>query len=473
MSEKIDKVGNKESSKKKLVSLVIAIFVYLIMSQIEPPEGLSVNGWRAIALIISATITWVSEYVPIGISSSMLLFLPSILGIDKTGNIMKNFATPTLFFIFSSLLIAKVFMKVGFGKRVSVYLIGIFGNKSRNVLFGLMCCSALISFFLADIPSGVIVGAIAYEILKKSNCTPGKSSFGKSVMIGIPFSAAVGGIATPAGSGVNILSINLLKSVAGIEIGFLQWSIVGVPVAILLTIVSWFVISKLFKPEFEIVEGLGNIKEEKVKLGKMSRDEKIFVIVFAATILLWVTSSLTSLETAFVSMLAVTIFFLPGINILDWKEAKDAISWETLLLVGSCNALAMILSDQGSAKWLSDTLLSGFMDSPLIILLFAVTTFGIFIHLLVPISGAVMALTIPIIAAMAQTIGIDPIYLVLPLAYTASCVFLIPLDPTALTTYGYGYWDLKEMPKPGFIVGVIWIPILVFIMFAAIKLRLI
>lgn len=94
---------------------------------------------------------------------------------------------------------------------MSLYVTTIFGNRSKYVLLSLMACTSLISFFLADIPAGIIVGAIANVILNKNNCAPGKSVFGKSVMLGIPIAAAVGGVATPAGSGVNILSINLLK----------------------------------------------------------------------------------------------------------------------------------------------------------------------------------------------------------------------------------------------------------------------
>ena len=158
---------------------------------------------------------------------------------------------------------------------------------------------------------------------------------------------------------------------------------------------------------------------------------------------------------------------------MDWKRAKEAISWDTLMLVGSCNALAMILSSQGSAQWLSDTFLGGFANSGLFVLISVVTVFGIFIHLLVPISGAVLALSIPIIAALSKTAGIDPIYLILPLAYTASCVFLIPLDPTTMTTYGFGYWKLNEMPKPGFLIAFAWIPLLIVLMMAGISLGII
>lgn len=464
---------SRKDGMKKIAYLILAIAVYVGLASMEPPQGLTVEGWKGIALIIAATITWITGFVPIGVSSCLLLFLPSLLSIDSTGTVMTNFATPTLFFILSALLIAQAFEKVGFGQRVSLRVTTMLGNKSKYVLLSLMATASAMSAFLVNIPTAIIIGAIGYEVLKKNDCLPGKSAFGKSIMVGIPIAASIGGVATPAGSGVNILAVNLLKNVTGVEIGFLQWSIVGVPLAILLTIVSWLVLIMFFKPEIEEVQGFEDIEKERKKLGKMGKDEKIFALVFGATIILWITSSITSLETAFVSMLAATIFFLPGIDILNWEESSEKIGWETLLLVGSCNALAMILSDHGSAQWISDTLLGGLVGSSLSVVLLAVSAFGIFIHLLVPISGAIVAITVPIVAVLSQTMGIDPTYLVLAIAYTASCVFLIPLDPTCLTTHGYGYWELKDMSKPGFVIGVLWILILVPLMLAAINLNLI
>lgn len=466
-------INKRKADFKKLAYLVLSIAVYLGLTSFTPPEGLSLEGWKGIALMLSATITWVVEYIPIGISSCLLLFLPALLNIDSTSNIMTNFATPTLFFILSALLISQAFVKVGFGQRMSLYVTPLFGNKSKSVLLSLMICTAVSSAVLANIPSAIIVGAIGYEVLRKNNCMPGKSAFGKSMMVGIPVAASIGGVATPAGSGVNILAINLLNNIAGVEIGFIQWSIVGIPLAIILTLVSWVVICIFFKPEIDRVEGLEDIEASRKHLGKMTKDEKIFLVIFTSTIILWLTSSMTGLDLAFISMLAATVFFLPGIDILNWKEAQEQIGWETLLLVGSCNALAMILSDHGSAAWLSDTLLGGLTEASLFIILLAVAAFGIFIHLLVPISGAIVAITVPIIAVLSETMGMNPIYLTLVIGYTASCVFLIPLDPTCLTTYGYGYWELKDMAKPGFIIGILWVIILVALMYPAIKLNII
>ena len=460
---------DKSKNIRRIAWLIAIIVIYAAGSQINPPKGLSEAGWKSILLIVCATLTWISEFIPIGISSCLLLFLPNLLKLETTEGVMKNFATPTMFFIMSTLIIARVFVDTGFGYRVSLYITGIFGHKSKRVLLALMSCAALISAVLADIPSGVIVGGIAYTILEGADIKPG-SQFGKSLMVGVPIAAALGGVATPAGSGVNILTINLLKGVAGIDISFLEWSVVGIPMAIILTFLAWVVISTIYKPEIDTVPGMDNIPEKRKEIGPLTKDEKKFATIFSVTLLLWFTQSITSLDTAFVSLVTCSIFFLPGISLMDWKRANDSVAWNTLMLVGSCNALAMLLSSNGSAVWLSDTFLGGFANSSLLILVSAVTIFGIFIHLLVPISGAVVALTIPIIYQLAVNAGIDPIYLVLPLGYTASCVFMIPLDPTCLTTFKYGYWKMSDMSKPGFIIAILWIPVLVGIMMLGIKL---
>ena len=101
-----------------------------------------------------------------------------------------------------------------------------------------MLSTALISTVLLDIPTAVIFSGIAYSLLKKNNCTPGKSNFGKAMMIGIPIASATGGIGTPAGSGLNILALSLLKDTANIEINFLQWTVIGFPMAMVLTIAA-------------------------------------------------------------------------------------------------------------------------------------------------------------------------------------------------------------------------------------------
>lgn len=450
---------NKKSAPKVYIELGIAVVFYIIMANIAPPAGLSVEGWKALALMICCVFIWVTEPIPIGISSCFLMFLPAMLNICSTNSVLANFGIATMFFVLGALIIAKVFIDTGLGYRISLYITPMFGPKSNMVLLALMLCGCLISTVLVDIPTAIILAGIAYPLLKDSGCEPGKSNFGKAVMIGIPISTAIGGIGTPAGSGLNILTINLLNNIAGVEISFLQWTAVGLPIAIVLLFVAWFVITLVYKPEVETVAGLDNIKAKRQELGPMTKDEKKFLVIFLVVMVLWFTQSMTKIETAFASLLAVCVFFLPGVDLMDWDRAKSAISWDSILLIGSANALAMILSTQGTAAWLADGILGGLAGASLFVLLIVITAFGIFSHLLVPVANAVLAVCVPIAVVLAESIGVNPLYLVLPLGFTASAVFIIPLDPIPLTTYGYGYWKLPEMAKPGLIISLIWIPV--------------
>lgn len=463
----------KKIGIKKWIWLAITALFYIVVSNIAPPKGLSVEGWKAIILMVCAIIAWIVEFIPIAIISCLFLFLPGLLHIQDTNIVLQNFGISTIFFMLASGIIAKAFIDVGLGYRISLYITTIFGKKSKMVLLSFMACTAIISSVLADIPTSIILSSIAYTLLEKNNCKPGNSNFGKSIMMGIPIAACLGGFATPVGSGINVLCINLLKNVAGIEISFMQWTAIGFPMAVVVTLIAWLVLTVMLKPEIDVVEGLENVKEERLKLGKMSKKERTFVIIFSITLILWFTQSLTKLDLTLISLICIAFFFLPGIDLMDWERAQEATGWSGLLLVGSANALAMILSQQGSAEWISKVFLGRFVDSSFITILFIITTFGLFIHFLVPVGNAVLSVCIPIVTVLAGEAGVNPLYLILILGYTSKCIFLLPLDPIPLTTYKYGYWKLGDMPKVGVVIAILWIPVMVGFMLTAIGLHIV
>ena len=244
----------QKNGVRKYVWMIITILLYVVCSRMTPPEGLSVEGWRAIVLMVCAIITWVTEFIPIGISSCLLLFIPGLTGVQTTNVIMQNFGITTIFFMLSSGIIARAFIDCGLGYRISLYITPMLGKKSRMVLLSFMICSAVISTVLADIPTTIILSGIGYTLLKENGCLPGKSRFGRSMMMGIPIAACLGGFATPVGSGINVLCINLLKNIAGQDVTFLQWTLIGAPLAVVLTLLAWFILSVLVKPEIDEVQ---------------------------------------------------------------------------------------------------------------------------------------------------------------------------------------------------------------------------
>lgn len=451
----------------KLIILLICFLVYVGLTSLTAPKGLPVNGQKALALMVVAVIAWVSEVIPIGVSSVLLTMLLGGLNIVATKDAMSNFMITTVFFIMAAFIIASAFIDTGLGSRISLSVSSMFGKKSDKVLLSFMLPTAIISTVLADIPTAIIFSGMAYTLLKKNNCTPGKSNFGKSVMMGIPIAAAIGGIGTPAGSGLNILALSLLKSTAHVEVNFLQWSMIGFPMAMVLVMVAWFVIKKMYPAEFENVEGLDDVKSELKEIGPMKKNEKKFVEIFSITLVLWFTQPLTKLDPALVSVVTASIFFLPGIGLCTWENVKGKIAFDVLLLVGASNSLAMAIVSTKAAAWIAGTFLGGLAGVSLLGLLIAVTAFGIFSHILIPAGSAVLAVAIPVISILALKIGVNPIALALPVAFTASCVFIMPLDPIPLTTYDYKYWKIPDMIKPGIIISVAWIFINVIFMYVA------
>lgn len=458
---------------KKLLILVVCFAVYFILTSLSTPEGLTENGQKAIALMLVAIILWVSEVIPIGVSSILLLVIPNLLGIEPMGDTLSNFMIPTVIFIYSAFNIAQALTGSGLGNRISLIVSSLFGTKPDRVLLSFMLPTTILSMVLLDIPTALILGGLAYALLQKNNCKPGESNFGKAMMVGIPVAAAIGGIGTPAGSGLNILTINLLENTAGVQINFLQWSVIGIPMALILTFIAWFVIKKMYPAEIDRVEGLDDVKQELKELGPLSTKEKKFSAIFIVTLILWFTSPFTGINATVVAIITAGVFYLPGIELATWDRAKKTVGWDSLFLVGAANSLAMMLVSTGASEWIANTFLGGLSDAGIIVLLFAVSAFGVLTHLIVPVANAVLAVAIPICAVLAAKAGINPAYLVLPIGFTASDVFLLPLDPIPLTTYNYGYWKMPDMIKPGVVISLFWIVANVIFMLGAQLLNII
>jgi sodium-dependent dicarboxylate transporter 2/3/5 len=218
----------------------------------------------------------------------------------------------------------------------------------------------------------------------------------------------------------------------------------------------------MLPPEFEYVKGLDDGRE---KLGPWSVQEKKFAAIFLASRLLWFTDAWHKVDITVVAVAAATACFVPGINLINWKQAKDRIGWDVLLLVGASNVLAMAIMKQQGALWLTNTFLSGLVEVDFVVLLFAVVAFGIYSHLVLPVANAMLAVAIPVVVVLSNQAGINPAILAVPIGFCASCVFLLPLDPIPLTTYEHGYWKLTEMMKPGFVLSLVWLVLLTAVMY--------
>ena len=439
--------------------LAIAVLVYVVSTQLSIP-GLDRKGTLALGYVIAVIILFLFEVFPIAVISILAVVVAGPLGLVPEAEAFANFAVGPGFFVFGVLMIAIAFTSTGFGKRTSLYVSGLLGSKPKNVLLSYMLGTGLVSSILADIPTAFIFGALAVELLKKNGCMPGCSNFGKSVMIGIPIAATVGGLGTPAGGALNVMTISMLANLCNIQVSFLQWTIICFPFATIMLFICWFILCKVFPPEIDNVEGLDDIAEQKKELGPMSIQEKKYLFIFAIMLVLWLTSSIHGLSLWIIAVVGAAFLFMPGIDILNWRQMGDQVSCEVPYLIWGTNVVAYILSANGTAAWIADNTLGALAGSSTILILVIAVFLGVYGHYIIPGATALLAVLIPIMVMTAPVLDISPMLLVMCISLAAHVTTLLPFaDPVSMATYNHDYWTIPDMVKYSLIYGTVWIPI--------------
>lgn len=453
-------VTSKKDNLKKALYLILIFAGFAILRNFVP-AGLDQAGWDGFLVLFVAVMLWLTEAVPMAVTSIFVLFFGAWVGFEKEGTILANFASTGPFFLLAAMIIGQIFSKCGLGKRISLYVLPAFGNKAKAVLLAVMLGTCIVSMFLADIPTALVFFGLCMPILEQNGCEPGKSKFGKAIMLGIPVGAAIGGIGTPAGSGMNAVTMSMLKSICGVEISFTQWAIVGVPVAILSTIAAWFIICLLYKPEIDVVKGLDSLKEDRKTIGPLKGDELKFTIVFAIMIVMWFIPKKTGINMYMTAWTGIFVMSLPGMNMVDWKDASHKIDWSAFLICGAATALATVVSNLGTGEWLSGILADLFLTKVagmgLLVLIFVINVMMMVGHYPMPQGVSLAGLCLPVVGALAIELGLNPIVVCLPVCMSTSMLLLVPIDPTCFTTYSGGYWKIKDMMGSGVIITVAYV----------------
>lgn len=390
------------------------------------------------------------------VTSVFVLFFGAWVGFEKEGTILANFASTGPFFLLAAMIIGQIFTKVGLGKRISLYVLPAFGNRAKAVLLAIMLGTCIVSMFLADIPTALVFFGLCMPILEQNGCEPGKSKFGKAVMLGIPVGAAIGGIGTPAGSGMNAVTMSMLKNICDVEISFAQWSVVGVPVAIASTVLAWLILCVLYKPEINVVKGLDSLKEDRKNIGSLKGSELKFTIVFAIMVILWFIPKKTGIDMYMTAWTGIFVMSLPGMDMVDWKDASSKIDWSAFLICGAATALATVVANLGTGQWLSGILSNLFLSKVagmgVLVLLLVINLMMAVGHYPMPQGVSLAGLCLPVVGALAIELGMNPIVVCLPVCMSTSMLLLVPIDPTCFTTYSGGYWKIKDMMGSGIII---------------------
>jgi solute carrier family 13 (sodium-dependent dicarboxylate transporter), member 2/3/5 len=463
------------------VGLILGPILFLAVLLV--PMDMPLLAHRCLAIAVWIATWWITEAVPLAVTSLLPLILIPLMGIDTAQSAATPYANNTVILFMGGFIIAQSIVRWNLHHRLALLIVNVVGTSPRKIVFGFMAAAGILSMFISNtaaavalMPVGLSVSNLVAEEIKEQNLPlntgPGKFNFGISLMLGIAFAASIGGLGTPIGSPPNLIFIGTLQQLyPDIEVSFVNWMIFGVPMVFVFIPVVWLVLVTVFKPGFkEIPGGKELMRAELKKLGPWSRGEKAVLWVFASVALMWILRPFVI--NPFVSELihdstiaiigAVLLFVIPiswekGTFAMDWGNAAK-IPWDVLLLFGGGLSLAQVINSSGLASWLGDQMIIVQNLSPFLIVL----VIGIFASFLSEVTSntATAAMLMPIMAALAAAIGMSPIATMLAAAISVSIVFMLPVGtPPNAVVYSSGYLNVTSMIRGGILSKIILLPL--------------
>lgn len=446
------------------ISVVLTMIAWFLPLDSFGIPGLTIIEQRVIALFIFAACMWISEAIPIWTTSVLVLVLMLLTTSDSMFNFMRvedptfgtpignkalmaSFADPTIMLFMGGFVLAITATKYKLDAALAKVMLAPFGTRSEIVMLGFILVTAVFSMFMSNTATAAMMLAILTPVLS-SLPTDGKGRIG--LALSIPIAANIGGIGTPIGTPPNAIAKGNLENLLGINIGFGDWAMVMIPLALVILFIMWFVLIKMFPFSQK------NIKIEIEGAFEKSPKAYVVYITFALTILLWVTDKLTGVNANIVALIPFAVFSVCGIFT---KEDLRLIDWDVLWLVAGGFALGIGLDKTGLAQHLVQAIPFSSW-SPLIVIVgsgvlcLVMSTFMS--------NSATAALLIPILAAVGTGMEAELLpfggakTLLIGLALSASFAMALPIStpPNALA-YAKGFIQQKDMAIVGIIAGVL------------------
>jgi len=432
--------------------------------------GLTPQARNLAAIFVVALLLWSTEALPIAVTALLVVVLQPVMGVAELNDAFAAFVSKVFFFVVAMFVLAGVVVQTGLDRRFALALMARSGTSSRRVLLALMVGTACLSSIMSDVPACAVFMAVGLGVLSKLDVEPGKSTFGKALMMGIPIAALIGGVATPAGSSVNVIGLDMLDRFAAehdldVRVSFVQWMALGIPMVVVLIPTAWFVLVRTCPPEIETIGTMEQIRTERVALGPITADEWKVIVILSVMVVLWIAGSWVEvLDVSVIALLGAVVMFLPGIELLTWRQAERTIGWNTLFMIGGVTSLGAASMATGLAAWLVTGTIGGVAAWPVVAVIALIAAITVVIHLPLPIAPVVNLVLIPPMAALALKLDVNPALFVLPVAFTASCAFLLPLDAVPLLTFRHGYYRMFDMLKPGTLISVAWVVVMTALM---------
>lgn len=427
----------------------------------DPWFGLPPTAWHCLGLVLLMAVWWATEAVPLPVTALLpIIFLP-MLGLCNGKASTAPYAHPTIYLFFGGFLLGLAMEKCNLHKRIALLILSKVGSCPRMQIAGFMFATGFISMWVSNTATAIMmlpIGISVASVVTQGQDAGEAKRFSCALMLAIAYSSSIGGMGTLIGTPPNALLRAFLAEHYHIHIGFGQWMLLGVPVAIALSLFTWWWLTR--KP-FNFA---GNTVHEKIRqeleaLGPVSREEAMTACLFGCAALCWVLQPIISralpfVDDTFIAMCFGLLLFVMPVDmgkrqfLMNWQEARK-LPWGILLLFGGGLSLAGAINSTGLASWMANVL-GSLQGIPFILMTFILV---ITVQIMTEFTSntATSAAFLPLVGIMAVAQGIEPAIYAIPAALAASCAFMLPVStPPNAIVFRSGALTIPDMLRAGF-----------------------
>ncbi|MEK7851163.1 MAG: DASS family sodium-coupled anion symporter, partial [Deltaproteobacteria bacterium] len=384
---------------------------------------MSPEGHKAIAVFFVCVALWVTDLIPLSITSLLAIVLIPLIGIMESKKAYALFGNEAVFFILGAFILAAALMKSGLSKRFALAVIGRFGKTPQRLLLAVYLFPAFLSFWMSEHAVAAMMFPIVVEITKVLDLRPMRSSYGKALFVAMAWGCIIGGVATFLGGARNPLAVGMLKEATGHGIGFFEWMVAVVPAVFVMLIVGYILLRLFFKIDIKSVDQAEEaLFHKKIEMGRMTWEERAIAFVILSTIAAWIVLG-ENFGLANIAIVSVVVLFV--FELLKWKDVEEYVNWGVLLMYGGAIALGSALDKSKAAEWATNTFLMEWFSSPvaaIVILSFLAIVLTEFMS-----NAAVIAFLMPIGLSVANQMGIDPKVMTLAIAVPSGLGAMLPM----------------------------------------------
>lgn len=435
------------------IGFILAWIAFFVILYAPPLAGLKPEGQKAAAVAVWAVIIWITEAIPVGITG---LLIPLMLVMTKAekdiGKAFGGYTQDVTFLVLGSFIFAAIMQCTGMDRRIAMAVLSRVKPQVDQVLKGFMVVNTVLGFF---VPAAVSRAAVLLPIVKGITALFGDNDKGKRAVAalaisGICYFPMVAGILLLTAHLPNVIMAGLFEKQLGYQMSYARWFWLHWPIVGLYPIM-FILLRRLFDvKDISIPGGVDFIKEEKTKMGKTSLVEWFVMAVFGFAVIMWITEPYHGIKTGMATLIALGIFFVPGLLPVSWQAVQGKTIWGTFLLLAGAMSMANAISSSGLAKWLADIAHPLFKGQPFLVVVVGVILVTAVIRIFMLSNVAAVSMLAPIMLSLAKVLNLNPVAFTLLVCNFDTFSFIIPTQVTAcVIAYGTNTFNTGTYARVG------------------------